>query len=110
MASPTIPITNSFVPDPVYTGPGSAETSSQARKGLNPDGDPYASSSTSTTKSPESKSTTTATQAVMPQTALSSISTALSVPGSGSSGHHKKADGLSPLAEQLLIAAGAIGM
>jgi hypothetical protein len=55
-------------------------------------------------------STTTAAQAEMPQTALGSIPTALSISGSGSSGHHTKADGLSPLAEQLLIAAGAIGM
>jgi hypothetical protein len=108
--SSIFPTTTSFIPDPVFTVPGSAETSSQGRKGLDPEGDPNSSSGPSTTKAPKSKSTTTATEAVMPQTALGSVSTALSVPGSGSSGHHKKADGLSPLAEQLLIAAGAIGM
>lgn len=76
---------------------------------MNTEGDPNFSSSTSTTKTPKSKPTTTSTQVVTPQTALGAASTTLSVPGSGGSGHHKKADGLSPLAEQLLIAAGAIG-
>jgi hypothetical protein len=110
LISSLFPTTTSFLPDSVFTVPGSAETSSQPRKGVDPGGDPNASS-TSTSKTPKSKSTTTVTSAVLPQTALSSASTTLSVPDSGASGgHHRKAEGLSPLAEQLLIAAGAIGM
>jgi hypothetical protein len=78
---------------------------------LNTEGDPNVSNtSTSTTKTPKSEPTATPTQAVIPQTALNSASTTLSIPDSvGGGGHHKKPQGLSPLAEQLLIAAGAIG-
>jgi hypothetical protein len=105
-----LPTTASFLFDPIFTIPASAETSSQPRKGVNTEGDPIPNS-TSTTKTPKSKPTTTVTQAVIPQTALNSASTTLSIPDSGSGGgHHKKPQGLSPLAEQLLIAAGAIGM
>lgn len=77
---------------------------------MNPDGDPNFSS-TSTSKNPKNKQTATVTKAVLPQTALIPSSTALSIPESsgGGGGHHQKPQGLSPLAEQLLIAAGAIG-
>jgi hypothetical protein len=78
---------------------------------LNTEGDPNVSStSTYTTKTPKSEPTATVTQAVIPQTALNSAPPTLSIPDSGGgSGHHKKPQGLSPVAEQLLIAAGAIG-
>jgi hypothetical protein len=98
--------------DPIFTIPTSADTSSQPRKGLNTDGDPSFSTSTGQGKAPKAKPTVTVTSAAIPQSALGSKSTTLAVPqpNDGGGGHHKKADGLSPLAEQLLIAAGAIGM
>ena len=98
--------------DPIFTIPTSADTSSQPRNGLNTDGDPDFSTGTSQGKGPKAEPTVTVTSAVIPQTALGSASTTLAVPqpNNGWGGHHKKDDGLSPVAEQLLIAAGAIGM
>jgi hypothetical protein len=72
------------------------------------DGDP--NFSISTTKSQKSPTTITIYSAATPQTALASAPTSVATPESGGGDvHHKKSDGLSPLAEQLLIAAGAIG-
>jgi len=100
------PTTTPIAPDTAFTIPGSAETSSPPKKGVDTDQN---LTSSSASKTPKSKAAATVTQAVAPQTALSAAATTLSVSDNGG-GHHKKPEGLSPLAEQLLIAAGAIGM
>ena len=92
-----------------------ADTSSEPRKGLNTDGaessfDLSTSiSSTAKTTAKTAKATTT-TSIPIPESALASSAPSMTAAGGNNHHNNNKHDGLTPVAEHLLIAAGVIGM
>jgi hypothetical protein len=90
---------------PTFTPP--PDSSSQPRKGLNTDEDP-----TRTNTKTHNSRPTSATQSsfILPETVLAPTASELALPAETRPPSSAKGSSISPLAEHLLIAAGAIGM